>query len=115
MIVDNHVFCTALQRRMRSGISTQLVNALELKRMLTSLATYTKGICFRWRQVGEMWMKHHCRVIDVKDKTAVFFDEVENRYYLVRINSIMQFDLDERFQQFQPNYHYEVAPAPELE
>jgi hypothetical protein len=60
-------------------------------------------------------MRRHCRVTDVKDKTVVLFDEVENKYYLVKINSIMQFDLDERFQNYQPHFHYEVTPAPELE
>lgn len=60
-------------------------------------------------------MKHHCRVIDVREKTVVLQDEVNNRYYLVKINAIMQFDLDERFQQYLSNHHYDVAPAPELE
>ena len=101
---------------MRQESTTQvLVNSLELKRILIALSTYTKSICFRWRQIGEIWMKRHCRVIDVKDKMVVLLDEVDNRYYLVRINSIMQFDLDERFQQFQPHFHYDVVPSTELE
>jgi hypothetical protein len=100
---------------MKLEINTQLISALEVKRLLVTIAGYTNHICFRWRLVGELWMKHHCRVIDVKDKTAVLFDEVENRYYDVKINSIMQFDLDERFQNYQPHYHYDVAPSEELE
>lgn len=100
---------------MRTEKNTQLVNALELKQILISLSQYNNHICFRWRQVGELWMRHHCRVTDVKDKTVVLLDESDSRYHLIRINSIMQFDLDERFQHYQPNFHYDVSPAIELD
>lgn len=90
------------------------VIGLELKQLLIHLSE-SKNICFRFRIIGEMWMKRHMRVSSVNEKTALFYDEVDNKYYQVKLNNIIQFDLDDRFQNFLPHFHYTVSPSSELD
>jgi hypothetical protein len=94
--------------------SQTAISALELKQLLIALTTLPH-ICFRYRTLGEMWVTHHMKVDTVNDKTVLLYSEPENKYFLVKLNSIMQFDLDERFQSYQPNNHYNVIPSPELD
>jgi hypothetical protein len=89
------------------------VSAIELKQLLILLASTTT--CFRFRIVGEMWVRNLMRVITVNEKTALLLDETENKYFALRINNVMQFELDTRFQNFQPYFHYSVTPSKELE
>jgi hypothetical protein len=62
-----------------------------------------------------MWMKHHCRVSSVNEKNVLLWDEIDSKYYLLRLNNIMQFDLDNRLHNYQPHFHYDILPSPELE
>jgi hypothetical protein len=90
------------------------VTGLELKQLLIQLASLHK-ICFRFRLIGALWMNRHMRVISVSEKSVFLHDEQSNRFYLVKINSIVQFDLDERFQVYQPHFHYNNVPSQELD
>jgi hypothetical protein len=90
------------------------ITGLELKALLVQLAS-VPNICFRFRVVGEMWVKHLMHVISIKDHNVLLFDDKETKYYLVKINIIMQFEIDARFQNYQPFFHYTVKPSPELE
>ncbi|HYC84322.1 MAG TPA: hypothetical protein VEB86_03835 [Chryseosolibacter sp.] len=90
------------------------ISGLEFKQLLIQLLN-TQTICIRFRLIGEMWMPHFVRVHAVNEKVALFYEEKKDRYSLAKFNNIMQFELDERFQIFQPNYHYDVIPSPELE
>jgi hypothetical protein len=90
------------------------ISALELKQLLVQLASMPT-ICFRFRLIGEMWVKNFLQVCSVSDRTALFYDEVETKYYLLRINNIMQFEIDARLHNYQPHFHYNVTRSPELE
>jgi hypothetical protein len=90
------------------------VSALELKQLLMHLCK-ASNTNFRFRIVGEMWMKHLMQVTAVSDKTFLVFDDVETKYYLVKFNNIMQFEIDNRFQAYQPFFHYDVKPSVELD
>jgi hypothetical protein len=90
-----------------------LVSALELKQLLVLLSEQP-FICFRCRPLGEMWMKNMMKVANVNETSVMLYDEKEFKYFVISINNIMQFEIDERFQAFQPYYHYEVTPSPEL-
>jgi hypothetical protein len=91
------------------------ISAVELKRLLVNIHSYTQNICIRCRPIGEMWMKNHARVSSINGPTALLYDEKETKYYMVNVNKVMQFDLDERFQNYQPHHHYDVEPSPELD
>src|SRR5687768_5236244 len=90
------------------------ISALELKQLLILLSK-SSSICFRVRQLGEMWMTNLMRVHAVNEKSVLLYDENETKYYLVRLNNIMQFEIDARFQTYQPFFHYNVLPSRELD
>jgi hypothetical protein len=94
--------------------SSTSITALELKQLLLLLSRSVK-ISFRFRAVGEMWMRNHMQVNTVNEKSVLLYDDNANRYAMVKINRIIQFDLDNRFQNYQPHFHYSVTPSVELE
>lgn len=94
--------------------TSSAISSVELKQLLV-LLSQSSTICFRFRLLGEMWMNNHMKVTNVRDNSVLFYDEVSAKYYLVKINNIMQFDIDNRLHYFQPHFHYDVFPSPELE
>src|SRR4051812_32685341 len=89
--------------------SNSNVSTLELKQLLYLLVD--SSVCFRFRPIGGMWMKNLMKVSTVREDSVTLFDGKEMKYYLVSINEIMQFEIDERFQVYQPYYHYDVQPS----
>ncbi len=95
--------------------SDKKISSVELKRLLVNIHSYSDSVGFRCRPIGEMWMKNHAKVSSVEGITALLYDEKETKYYTVNLNKVMQFDLDERFQNYHPHHHYDVIPSPELD
>jgi hypothetical protein len=92
-----------------------LVSVLELKRLLIDIKEKRPDICFRYRLIGELWIQHFRQIVNVTDKGILLNDEVLNKLIaLSDISSIMQFELDNRFQNYEPNFHYDVTPYVEF-
>jgi hypothetical protein len=110
------IFCIYVTIFLKQNLKEPLtcISGLELKQLVGHL-TKSPNICFRFRLLGEMWMKNLMQVTTVNDKTVLCYDDVVTKYYLVKINNIMQFEIDARFHAFQPFFHYEVKPSPELD
>jgi hypothetical protein len=90
--------------------SKALISVLELKRLLIDLKEKRPDICIRYRLIGELWVTSFRRVVSVADSGASFNDEVHNKLFFLRdISNIMQFELDNRFQDYQPFFHYNVT------
>jgi hypothetical protein len=100
----------------RSAEKTRILNvtSLELKQLLILLST-KRNIRLRFKQTGGKWMKNYMKVDAVKDKSVLLYDDSDGRYYLLKINNIMQFDIDATFQTYQPGLHYTVTPSAELD
>ncbi len=92
------------------GMATDnLISTLELKGLLLDLKDKRPDVCIRFRLLGEMWAENFMRVIMITEKGAIFNDESINEFVNVSdLANIMQFEVDNRFQNFQPHYHYEV-------
>ena len=99
---------------MKKETTPDKITAVELKRLLVTLHAYNPKVFFRCRQIGAMWMKRHAQISSVTGNSVILYNEKESKYTFVDINSIVQFDLDERFQHYQPHCHYEVEPSSEL-
>lgn len=85
------------------------VSLLELRRLLIDLRDKRPDICIRFRLLGEMWFIQFMRIILVTERGVVLNDEVLNR--LVRVSdlsNVMQFEIDRRFQNFKPHFHYSI-------
>ena len=94
--------------------SSEKITAVELKRLLVNITSYNSNVFFRCRQMGAMWMTRHAMISSVTGNSVLLYDEKDSKYTYVDINSIIQFDLDERFQHYLPHYHYDVEPSSEL-
>ena len=91
-----------------------VISALELKRLLIELKEKRPDICVRYRLLGEMWAQHFMRILQVTEKGAMFNDEASNKLVIItHLSNVMQFELDNRFQNYQPFFHYEVIPDQE--
>lgn len=89
-----------------------MISVIVLKRLLVELKDKRPDICIRFRCMGELWRQHFTRVVIVTERGALFNDEAQNRLLTVRdLSVIMQFELDNRFQNFQPFFHYQVDPS----
>jgi hypothetical protein len=91
------------------------ISADDLQRLLVALSSDSRNVGFRCRPVGEAWMKRYCRISNVRDNTVVLYDEKENKFYLLNIDKILQFDVNERWQNFKPHHHYSVQHSQELQ
>jgi hypothetical protein len=92
--------------------SPPTVSALQLKQLLIHITD--TSICFRFRLLGGMWMKNLMKVSTVRENSVMLYDEKDSKYHLVGLNDIMQFEIDERYQGYQPHFHYEVKSSSEL-
>jgi hypothetical protein len=87
------------------------VNVLELQRLIVELNDKRKDICIRFRLVGEMWKPNFFRIIDFNDQGLVILEEGSNKLlFLKDLSLVMQFEIDARFQNFEPHFHYDVVP-----
>jgi hypothetical protein len=85
------------------------VSILELKRLLIELAEHGNNVCIRFRLIGELWQPHYYKVLKLTDNGVALIDEPSNKLlFISNLSNVMQFELDNRFQNYQPNNHYSV-------
>jgi hypothetical protein len=87
-----------------------LISVLELKRLVIEIKDHGADICIRFRLMGQMWQQHFVRVVTVTENRVLVNDERANKLISVDLNNVMQFEIDNRYQNFEPNHHYEVTP-----
>jgi hypothetical protein len=91
--------------------ATKVVSVLELRKLLFDVHDNRIGVCLRFRRLGEMWKPNFMAIVAINDKGAIFNDPTTNEFvFLMDLSEIMQFELDNRFQIYEPYYHYEVTP-----
>jgi hypothetical protein len=88
-----------------------LLSALELKRLITDIKDHEPNICIRFRLIGEMWQMHMMRIITVTENRVLIHNGISNKLISIDLNNVMQFEIDGRFRDIQPHYHYEVRPV----
>jgi hypothetical protein len=87
-----------------------LVSLLELRRLAIEIKEHNPNICIRYRLLGSMWKPNFVRIINVSESRMMVNDEIENKLISLDMGDIMQFELDSKFQNFEPYFHYEVSP-----
>lgn len=96
---------------MEVTVNKTLISVLELRRLMVDLVEKRPDICIRFRLLRELWNVYFLQILRVTGKGALFFDENNNLVSISDLNFVMQFEIDRRFQGFQPYYHYEVTPV----
>jgi hypothetical protein len=91
-------------------VETANISVLELTRLLIDLSDKRPDICIRFRLIGEMWFTHFMRIVLVSNGGVVLNNEVSSELVAVRdVTQVMQFEIDHRFQNFRPYFHYNVT------
>lgn len=90
--------------------SKQTVSILELRRLLHELKDKSSHVGIRFRMIGELWHVSHQNVIRLTETGVVLYDTDANKIRVISdLRRVMQFELDGRFQNFQPYVHYGVT------
>lgn len=91
------------------------VPVIELRRLLYAIRDSRLDIGIRFRLIGELWQNEYLRILDVTDKGAALNDHRSNKLIFIQdLNNVMQFDVDQGFQQYQPHFHYSVVLSDDI-
>lgn len=92
--------------------SRNAITTISLRNVLNEMSGRKASVGFRFRLLGEMWRPNFMHIVKVTDRGAIFSDEQTKEFVFVSdLSDVVQFEVDGRLMEFQPHYHYEVAPA----
>lgn len=86
-------------------------SALELKQYLIDIKEHAPQVSVRFRLLGEMWQNYMLRIVAVTENRVLVNDEYSNKLISIDLNTVMQFEIDNKFKFLQPHFHYEIFPA----
>ena len=87
----------------------QVLSVSNLRMLLISIVDNKLPVCVRFRLLGQMWHPNYMRVLRVTEKGVLLNDETSNKMITVPdLSQVMQFEVDSRLYQYEPNNHYEV-------
>jgi hypothetical protein len=68
------------------------------------------NVFIRTRLLGEMWHPNFLRLLTVTPNgVIILIDEVARRVMTIpRTEDIIQFELDQKFENYHPHFHYDV-------
>jgi hypothetical protein len=85
------------------------VSIIELKQLLHELKDYRLDIAIRFRMIGEMWQNSSLKIVSITEQGAIFTNQELTQYTSINdLKSVIQFELDGPFKQYQPYVHYVV-------
>jgi hypothetical protein len=85
------------------------ISILELKRLLADLKSHT-DICVRVRILGKFWDNSFYQVESVTEKGVILYNPaLRNTFEIQDLQNVVQFEIDKKYQNFQPHDHYDVA------
>ena len=86
------------------------IDYLELKQLLVGVRDNpVLGICFRYRLAGEMWYPNFTKVVMLFGNRVLLQDTISGALVVVsHLLDVVQFEIDGRFQHYQPNNHYSI-------
>jgi hypothetical protein len=90
----------------------KFLTSVELRRLLFSLMDSRPDVGIRFRFIGQMWQGDYSRIVKVTGKGGLFSDEKTSRIYGIQnLDNVVQFEIDQRFQEFEPHFHYSILPV----
>jgi hypothetical protein len=94
---------------------SNLISAIELRRLLVDLAEKRPDICIRTRTLGKMWRENFMRITSVTEKGVILNDEKAMQIVnIVNLNDLIQFEIDNAFQNYPPHFHFDIQPSVEF-
>jgi hypothetical protein len=95
--------------------SQNLISAVELRRLLVDLIEKRPDISIRIRILGRMWKENFMKITLVTEKGVILNDEIATQMINVNnLNDIIQFEIDNGFQNYPPHFHFDLQPSVEF-
>lgn len=89
--------------------TSNLISALELRKLLYTIVDNGSKASFRYRILGEMWQPNFLRVVQIAEQGVLLNDETTNSFkFLPDLSQIVQFEIDAAVHGFLPHNHYGV-------
>lgn len=87
-----------------------VVTTTQVQALFADMVANPSGVCARTRLLGEMWYPNFMHLLMItKSGVIIFNDEVLRKAVTVlRIEDIIQFEIDRKFQVYEPHFHYDV-------
>jgi hypothetical protein len=93
-------------------VSRNYIPTMSLRGLLIDISIRKASVGFRFRLLGEMWKPNFMQIVKLTDRGAIFTDELTKEFVFVSdLSDIVQFEIDDRYQEYQPHHHYEVSPG----
>jgi hypothetical protein len=89
------------------------ITTFYLRNLLNDLTGRRPVVGIRLRMLGEMWKPNFMSIVSVTDRGAVFIDDsIQEFVFVPDLSDVVQFELEDRFNDLQPHFHYEVNMRP---
>jgi hypothetical protein len=89
-----------------------MIQLLELRRLLYEFKDLQPDVCIRFRLVGEMWQTSFAKVLKLTEEGVILLNERTSIASDIKdLREIVQFELDARYQNYHPHFHYQVQQA----
>ena len=85
------------------------ITTLELKRIMIDICEHHVDVIVRFRLTGQLWYDQFVRGVTVVEDRILFNDEVRHKLITIDLNNIVQFEIDGKFREIEPNTHYDVT------
>jgi hypothetical protein len=93
-------------------MSDSEIQVLELRRLLYELKDQRPDICIRFRLIGEMWQSSFSKVDKLTESGVILTSEATGLCVEIKdLREIVQFEIDGKYQNYLPHYHYNVTPT----
>jgi c-di-GMP-related signal transduction protein len=88
------------------------ITTIELKRLIVELLDHSPNTRIRFRAIGNMWEKNYLQIVHTTTDNAVIVqDKKSAQMKFVPLKQIVEFEIEEKFREFKPQYHYKVGLA----
>ena len=86
------------------------ISPTELKRLIITLKDHSPNARIRFRLIGSMWEKNFLEIVHATTENAVIVqDRKSDQMKFISLGNVVEFEIEQRFQNFKPLYHYKVA------
>lgn len=87
------------------------VSVLLLKKLLYELDDIQSHTCVKVRLLGQRWQQSFMSVVNICDDGVLLYDHSNGAFlHISEVDDIIQFEIDQSFQIFEPHFHYYVVP-----
>ncbi|HWA35619.1 MAG TPA: hypothetical protein VG737_15865 [Cyclobacteriaceae bacterium] len=85
------------------------ISVLELRRLLADLKSHS-DICIRVRLLGKFWDNSFLQIQSITESGVRLYNPTLHKVVEIQnLQDIVQFEIDKKYQNFQPHNHYDVS------